>query len=264
MEWPSLLLGTIVLRPYVFVFLAVYLTIAILNMGLVRSIVFTVLAYTIAFLSEYSSTRIGFPYGFYEYIETTRGQELWISNVPFMDSLSYSFLAYVAYTMALFMWSPFKVNLLDIRLVESSRVRRSLRVIFSGAIFFMLMDVIIDPIAFQGDRWFLGKIYTYKEQGEYFNIPLTNFFGWLLVGTCILYSFTRLDGYLDQKFPYKEQKFPAQALLGPALYFVLLLFNLAVTFYIGEWALGACSTSLTLMLFWLLCQKIRRPKKFSL
>ena len=82
MEWPSLLLGTVVLRPYVFVFLAVYLTIAILNMGLVRSIVFTALAYTIAFLSEYSSTRIGFPYGFYEYIETSRGQELWISNVP--------------------------------------------------------------------------------------------------------------------------------------------------------------------------------------
>ncbi|SVD15066.1 uncharacterized protein METZ01_LOCUS367920, partial [marine metagenome] len=100
MEWPSLLVGTIILRPYVFVFLAIYLTIAILNMGFVRSIVFTLLAYTIAFISEYSSTRIGFPYGFYEYIETTRNQELWISNVPFMDSLSYSFLSYVAYTMA--------------------------------------------------------------------------------------------------------------------------------------------------------------------
>jgi len=264
MEWPSLLLGSIVLRPYVFVFLAVYLTIAILNMGLVRSIVFTVLAYTIAFLSEYSSTRIGFPYGFYEYIETTRGQELWISNVPFMDSLSYSFLAYVAYTMALFMWSPLKINRWDIRLIESARVRKSLRVVFSGAIFFMLMDVIIDPIAFQGDRWFLGQIYTYKEQGEYFNIPLTNFFGWLLVGASILYSFSRLDGYLERIFPYKEQEFPAQALLGPALYLGVLLFNLAVTFYIGEWALGACGTSLTLMLFWLLNQKIRRPKKFSL
>ena len=128
----------------------------------------------------------------------------------------------------------------------------------------MLMDVIIDPVAFQGDRWFLGKIYTYKERGEYFNIPLTNFFGWLLVGTCILYSFTRLDGYLNQVLPYKEQQFPAQALFGPALYFGVLLFNLAVTFYIGEWALGACGTSLTLMLFWLLYRKIQRPKKFSL
>ena len=264
MEWPSLLLGTILLRPYVFVFLAVYLTIAILNMGLVRTIAFTLLAYTIAFISEYLSTRIGFPYGFYEYIETTRGQELWISNVPFMDSLSYSFLAYVAYTMSLFMWSPLKINRWDMRLVESSHVRRSLRVVFSGAIFFMLMDVIIDPVAFQGERWFLGKIYTYKEQGEYFNIPLTNFFGWLFVGTVILYCFTRLDRYLDQIFPYKKQAFPAQALLGPVLYFGVLLFNLAVTFYIGEWPLGFCGVALTMMLFWLLYQKIKKPEKFSL
>ena len=264
MEWPALLLGTILLRPYVFVFLAIYLTIATLNMGLVRSIVFTVLAYTIAFISEYSSTRIGFPYGFYEYIETTRGQELWISNVPFMDSLSYSFLAYVAYTMALFLWSPLKRNRWDIRLVDSERVRRSLRVVFSGAIFFMLMDVIIDPIAFQGDRWFLGKIYTYKEQGEYFNIPLTNFFGWLLVGAGILYGFTRMDSWLSRTFPHKQQEIPAQALLGPGLYFGVLLFNLAVTFYIGEWALGACGASLTFMLFWLLYQKIRYPEEFSL
>ena len=264
MEWPSLLVGTIILRPYVFVFLAIYLTIAILNMGFVRSIVFTLLAYTIAFISEYSSTRIGFPYGFYEYIETTRNQELWISNVPFMDSLSYSFLSYIAYTMALFMCSPLKINGWDIRLVESIRVRGSRRVVFLGAIFFMLMDVIIDPLAFQGDRWFLGKIYTYKEQGEYFNIPLTNFFGWFLVGTCILYSFNKLDGYLNKTLPYKDQELPAQALLGPILYFGVLLFNLAVTFYIGEWVLGACSTSLTLMLVWLLSQKIRDPKKFSL
>jgi uncharacterized membrane protein len=262
MELILLILGTVVLRPYVFVFLAIYLAIAMLNMGLVRSIVFTLLAYTIAFISEYSSTRVGFPYGFYEYIETTRTQELWISNVPFMDSLSYSFLAYVAYTMALFLWSPLKVNQWNIRLVDSTRVRRSLRVVFSGAIFFMLMDIIIDPIAFQGDRWFLGKIYTYKEEGEYFNIPLTNFFGWLFVGTCILYCFTRLDVFLDQIFPYKEQKFPAQALLGPALYFGVLLFNLAVTFYIGEWILGACGVSLTLILFWLLCQKILYPEQF--
>ena len=263
MEWSSLLIGTIFLRPYVFVFLAVYLTIAVLNMGLLRAIVFTLLAYSIAFISEYSSTRIGFPYGFYEYIETTRGQELWISNVPFMDSLSYSFLAYVSYTMALFMWSPLRINKWDIRLIEKSLVRSSLRVVFTGAIFFMLMDVIIDPIAFQGDRWFLGKIYTYKEQGEYFKIPLTNFFGWLLVGACILYGFTRIDRYLNQKISYKEQEMPAQALLGPVLYFGVLLFNLAVTFYIGEWVLGACGTSLTFMLLWLLSQKVRCPEKFS-
>ena len=53
METLSLLWGTVLLRPYVFLFLAVYLTIAILNMGVLRSLFFTVLAYSIAFLCEY-------------------------------------------------------------------------------------------------------------------------------------------------------------------------------------------------------------------
>ena len=264
MELLTLLWGTVLLRPYVFVFLAVYLTIAILNMGVVRSIAFTLLAYIIAFMSEYSSTRNGFPYGFYSYIETTRDQELWVSNVPFMDSLSFTFLAYVAYTMALFLWSPLKKDGWDIRLLDSEPARRSLKVVFSGAVLFMLMDVIIDPVAFQGDRWFLGKIYTYKEQGEYFNIPLTNFFGWLVVGTAILFSFTRLDGWLTRNFSHKPREVPAQALLGPGLYFGVLLFNLAVTFYIGEWVLGACGVGLTLALSWLIYYKIQNPEKITL
>ena len=110
MEWLTLLWGTVLLRPYVFLFLAVYLIIAILNMGVIRSVVFTVLAYTIAFSSEYSSTRNGFPYGFYSYIETTRNQELWISNVPFMDSLSYSFLYPTFVRKAAWAFSSFETS----------------------------------------------------------------------------------------------------------------------------------------------------------
>ena len=106
METLSLLWGTVLLRPYVFIFLAVYLTIAILNMGVLRSLLLTILAYSIAFICEYSSTRNGFTFGFYTYIDTTRNQELWISNVPFMDSLSFSFLIYVSYTLSLFLWAP--------------------------------------------------------------------------------------------------------------------------------------------------------------
>ena len=72
MELLTLLWGTVLLRPYVFVFLAIYLTIAIFHFGVARAVIFTVIAYTVAFLSEYSSTRTGFPYGTYHYIETTR------------------------------------------------------------------------------------------------------------------------------------------------------------------------------------------------
>ncbi len=250
MEFFELLWGTILLRPYVFAFLACYLTIATLNMGFRRSILFTVLAFTLAFLSEYSSTRNGFPYGFYSYIETTRDRELWISNVPFMDSLSYCFLAYISYTLSLLVWSPLYKRGWDIQIVDSGTVKHSLRVVLTGAFFFMMLDVVIDPVAFLGDRWFLGKIYTYQEPGEYFNIPLTNFGGWFLVGFAILYSFTRIDAGLTRR-GFRDRgirEVPGKALLGPVVYFSVLTFNLAVTFYIGEWVLGFCGMGWTLAL----------------
>lgn len=266
MEFFSLLAGTVVLRPYVFVFLACYLTLAIWHLGLRRTLLFTVMAYGIAFLSEYSSTRNGFPYGFYSYIDTTRDQELWISNVPFMDSLSYTFLTYISYTMSLLILSPLRKSGLDVRWGDTTHSRHAGKTVVLGAVFFMLMDVVIDPVAFRGDRWFLGKIYTYKEAGEYFNIPLTNFGGWLLVGLAVLFVFTRIDralGPLDEKRDRGRREVPGQALLGPGVYFGVLAFNLAVTFYIGEFVLGLCGVALTGVLAGLVLYKIKHPSAFT-
>ena len=152
MEFLELLLGTIWLRPYVFIFLLSYLIIAILHMGVKRSLLFTLLSFAIAFVAEYSSTRNGLPFGYYTYIETTRGQELWISNVPFMDTISFSFLSYISYTLSLFLWCPLKKSGWDIRLVESNAIKYSWRVILTGAVLMMMLDVVIDPVSFLGDR----------------------------------------------------------------------------------------------------------------
>tara|TARA_B100000686_G_scaffold341961_1_gene420236 strand:- start:4995 stop:5711 length:717 start_codon:yes stop_codon:yes gene_type:complete len=232
-------------------------------MGLVRSLAFTVVAYFVAFSSEYSSTRNGFPYGKYSYIETTRDQELWISNVPFMDSLSFCFLSYVAFTMSLLLWSRLSKRGWDIRLVEDKALRQSWKVIISGAILFMLMDVIIDPVAFRGNRWFLGKIYFYAEEGEYFGIPLTNFGGWFLVGAATLFVYTRMEVFLEGFSGPGPYDFPSKALLGPILYFCVLFFNLAVTFYIGESIIGLCGFLLFSVLLALVILKILQPENFS-
>ena len=258
METLSLLWGTVLLRPYVFIFLAVYLTISILNMGVLRSFLFTILAYSIAFICEYSSTRNGFPFGFYTYIEATRDQELWISNVPFMDSLSFSFLIYVSYTVSLFLWAPLTKNGWDIRLGEIGPIKHSFKVIASASILCMLMDVIIDPVAFLGDRWFLGKIYFYREPGEYFHIPLTNFAGWVFVAASTLTCFAALNSWLDSKSPQKTKQIAGQALLGPGLFFGVLAFNLGVTFYIGEFLLGIGGSLIAAGILALLGFKIRK------
>src|SRR5437899_4542529 len=91
MAFLRLLLGTLVLRPYVFVFLAVYLLAAVSRMGWAKTAAFSAVAWVIAYAAEFSSTRNGFPFGLYVYVDATRDRELWLANVPFFDSLSFTF-----------------------------------------------------------------------------------------------------------------------------------------------------------------------------
>ena len=106
---------------------------------------------------------------------------------------------------------------------------------------------------------------TIKEQGEYFNIPLTNFAGWFVVGFTILFCFTRIDAWLTRR-GFRDtgiREVRGKALLGPAVYFGVLAFNLAVTFYIGEWVLGICGLGWTLVLLLLPAYKILREQTVS-
>jgi len=99
-ELPSLLLGSLVLRPYVFAFLAIYLVAAVAEWGWRRTAAFTGLAGGLAFVAEWSSTRVGVPFGLYHYTESTRGRELYLGNVPFFDPLSFTFLVYASLGLA--------------------------------------------------------------------------------------------------------------------------------------------------------------------
>jgi len=251
MEIFGLLISTILLRPYVFVLLGLYLVAGGLQLGVKRIIVFTIMAYVIAFVSEYSSTRIGVPYGYYYYTGETVGRELFISNVPFMDSLSYSFLGYFSYSLALLMVSP--VIRKGWRFELQNPPWYSKRVLFLSAIFFVLQDVLIDPVSLMGSKWFLGQIYHYPERGVYFGVPLSNFLGWFLVGLAIIYCFQKLD----RKMGWFTEC-AGNALMGPVFYFVNMVFILSVTFYIGEYLLGMISLFIFSILFYLTILKVSR------
>src|SRR3990170_3143306 len=207
MEIFPLLLSTLLLRPYVFIFLGLHLLAGGLQLGLKRITVFTLLAFLIAFTSEYSSTRNGIPYG------------------PFMDSLSYSFLAYFSYSLALLLVSPVSRKGWRFELIAPPWHSRG--VLFLAATLMMLQDVVVDPVALRGSQWFLGQIFYYPDGGIYFGVPLSNFLGWFVVGLAIIYCFQRLDKKMGWAMPRAEN-----ALMGPACYFVNMLFILSVTFYI--------------------------------
>jgi len=239
-DFPLLLFKTFLLRPYVFIFLVSFLIIGRLLIGWRRTLVFLLAGWITAFFCEFSSTRVGVPFGFYYYTGSTVGQELYISNVPFMDSLSFTFLLFASYCLALVFLLPSVAapTRRRLELVLDPNVRTSWASLLLTATFLTLIDVVIDPVALRGDRWFLGQIYGYQDPGLYFGIPLLNFAGWAVVGLTALSAYYYIDRRLP---PLSSGAGPAMTtflLLGCALYYGVLVFNLAITFWIGENLLG--------------------------
>ena len=228
--------GTFTMRPYVFAFLAVYLVAAVTHLGWKKTLTFTVAGYLIAFVSEYSSINTGIPYGWYYYIDTTKNQELWIAGVPFFDSLSYVFLTYCSYTAALLTVSPVKTWCWNLVTLETRSIRRSFAVLLLGSLYQVFLDIVIDPVALQGNRWFLGQIYGYREVGGHFGVPLSNYIGWWIVSLILVFTLQRIDARVarNKEKPAGIANLPFRSLLGPVLYLSVLVFNFAVTISIGE------------------------------
>ena len=240
MDLLLLLFKTIWFRPYVFVFLAAFLFSAIALVGWPRTWRFWLISWITAFLCEFSSTRNGIPFGWYFYNGSTVGQELYISNIPFMDSISFSFLLFASYCLALLFllpiqWSP---EADCARRLPAMRfdlpLRTSWPVFALTVLFFAVIDMVIDPIALRGDRWFLGKIYYYPDPGVHFGVPMANYVGWAVVGTISLLIYFSLDRRLDAALPAHDPSTTHRLLLGTGLYYGVLAFNLAITFWIGE------------------------------
>ncbi len=231
----SQILGTIILRPYFIGFLLAYFLACSLHLGCKRAVLFAFAGYVIAWASEYSSIHTGIPYGRYSYTCLTKGRELWLAGVPFMDSMSFVFLSYASYSLALFALSPAVVGGY---LLENRKIRHSLGVRLLGAFFCMCLDVIIDPAALRGDRWFLGQIYGYADKnGFYFGIPVSNFIGWFVVGFLLILALQLIDRLLGARRDLSGSTYTWRYLPGPAIYLGVVIFNLSVTFYIGEYEL---------------------------
>jgi uncharacterized membrane protein len=237
MEFLRLLVGTVLLRPYVFVFLVVYLLAAVTKMGWTKTAAFTLVAWAVAYAAEFSSTRNGFPFGMYVYVDASRDRELWLANIPFFDSLSFTFLCYLGFALAIFLYAPLVWVRGDFQVAETRAVRTSWRVLFTGAFLTALLDVVIDPLTVRGDRWFLGRIYYYPEGGIHFGVPLSNYAGWFLVALVTIAAFQALDRRRAWP-PAGVRHVPYGGLLEPLLYLGIVLFNLAITFWIGERLLG--------------------------
>lgn len=226
----EILITTFIKRPYVFAFLAAFLFLSIRHQGLLRTFVWLLVGYFIAFVSEYSSIHNGFPYGEYHYIYENLQGELIFAGVPVWDSISYSFMSYAGFGAALY--SLPRAKLWKITLL--------------GAFLMTMLDIITDPVAKLGKQWFLGEIYYYANEGAYFGVPFSNFAGWFLVAFAIIG--TNMGLFYIFKFFRRNPELPHPAIFYPLFYFSICLFNIVIAFYIGAIPLALVNLAITAFL----------------
>ncbi len=183
-------------RPYVVAFLAAFLVISGSERGWQRTLFWLASGTFLGWLMEFSSIRTGFPFGLYTYHQDSFRDELSLGRVPLFASLSFAFLTYFGYSAACTFLSPLRWRGADIQREAGPQVDRSLRVLVLAAIIATWADIVIDPVTHLGEYWFLGDLYTYEEEGIHFDVPLTNYAGWLFTGLCIVFVNQRFDAWL--------------------------------------------------------------------
>ena len=235
----GLLLSTLLFRWYVFFFWGVGLVALSRATGMLGGVLRFAVAWGVAYLFEWSSARPGgwFPFGHYQYLPTTKDREIWLGILPLMDSLSFAFLAVGALGLT---GLAVRRSLGEILAAPGWLWRRLLPV---AVLLFTAIDMVIDPVALRGSRWFLGQIYDYPDGGAYFGVTLSNFVGWAVTGTTILV----LWRFLPLRGEGREEGGAPDRLLPPFLYLSVYLFNLSVALWLRKWGIASADILLAIV-----------------
>lgn len=186
-------------RPYVLAFLASFLVVSGAERGWKRTLFWLASGTFLGWLAEFSSIRNGFPFGGYSYHDELFPRELWLGGVPFFASISFSFLTYFGYSVACTFRSPLRWTGRDLQRVDDPSIANAGQTLLLAAVVTTWLDLVTDPVTHLGRFWFLGDLYHYHSEGLHFDVPLSNYLGWVFTSLCIVLVNQRFDAWLSAR-----------------------------------------------------------------
>jgi putative membrane protein len=225
------LLNTVANRPYVMAVVIVFWILAPIEIGGRRALVWFVSGTLLGWLSEFASTRTGFPFGHYAYHAHLFPDEVWVGGVPPFASVSFASLTYFGYSGATTLLAPLRRVGSDVVAVVTPSLRRSSGVLLLATVIPTWLDTIVDPVTHLGRYWMLGDIYHYEAPGRHFDVPLSNYLGWLFTCFVIVAANQRADHWLaprDEPAPARS-RLPFQPFWSLGTIVGNMIFMLVVT-----------------------------------
>lgn len=223
------LLNTIANRPYVLAVVIVFWILAPLDLGGRRAAFWFVSGTVLGWLAEFASTRIAFPFGAYAYHEHLFPDELWVLGVPPFASVSFAALTYFGYAGATTLLAPLRRSNGDVVALVTPRLRRSGGVLVLATLIPTWLDMVVDPVTHLGRYWMLGDLYHYEHPGWHFDVPLTNYLGWLVTCGTIVAVNQRADRWLAPAEAPPRNRLPFQPFWSLGTIVGNMIFMLVVT-----------------------------------
>lgn len=228
-----ILLETILSRWHAVAFIAAFFWAASSERGWKRALRFWLIASGVALVFELTSTRTGFPYGKYSYTEFTRGDELFILNVPL----------FVPFSHAILMWAGRSIAIVGFRARDRNVIP------WLGALGAVLVDLVVDPVSIHGNQWFLGDLHRWENASGYLGVPLWNFLGWYFVTWLVL--------YVDEAFDVGVPNRSFDATRGITLALSVMVFSVLIALGIQQWRVALSGAVITAAVTWMCLPTLR-------
>ncbi len=170
-----------------------------------KAIIFFTIASAIGFFFEYLGVTYGLAFGgLYVYDDSF----LKIFGIPFVIPAFWAVFAYMSFTIvdSFFVWIGKKTPI-----INRKNISLLLPICIADGLIAMSMDLLMDPFQVKSGFW------HWKNGGPYFNVPIGNFTGWVLVIAII----TGIFRLYELKNPIRNTNVPKNL-------YLLILFSYAI------------------------------------